>query len=328
MTTDGSGDGGRTPPPKDVRPMLATAAPSLPREPGYAFEMKWDGIRALALVEAGAVAVISRNGNDITDGYPELAALGSAGPARDLLLDGEIVALDDQGHSSFQLLQSRMHVREPLAVRRLMATVPVVYMIFDVLWLDGSNVMAHPYLERRALLEGLALAGTSWQTPPIVDDDGDTALTASRELGFEGVVAKAHRSTYRPGRSREWLKVKHQLRQELVVGGWQPGAGSREGRVGSLLVGYHDAEGLRYAGKVGTGFTDAELDRLTALLAPRERDTSPFVDPDVPRDARFCTPDLVAEVRFSGWTSGHRVRQPAYLGLRDDKDATSVLRET
>jgi bifunctional non-homologous end joining protein LigD len=222
-----------------------------------------------------------------------------------------------------------MHVREPSAVRRLAEQVPVVSMVFDVLWLDGRLTTSWPYRRRRDALESLALRGPAWQTPPVGVDDGAAAWEASRRLGFEGVVAKRLDSTYEPGRrSRAWLKVKHQLRQEFVVGGWLPGRGARTGRIGALLVGYHDADGrLRFAGRVGTGFTDAELDRLGALLAPDRLDASPFADRGLPKETRFVVPRRVADVRFTEWTDSGRIRHPAYLGLRDDKDPADVVRE-
>jgi len=184
------------------------------------------------------------------------------------------------------------------------------------------------YRERRHLLDGLGLRGDSWQTPS-ASDDGAQAFTISRQLGFEGVVAKRLDSRYEPGRrSTAWRKVKHHLAQEFVVGGWVTGQGSRDGRIGALLIGYYDPDGaLRYAGRVGTGFTEAELDRVAGLLAPIGSATNPFADTGLPRDAHFVTPTLVAQVRFTEWTDSGRVRHPAYLGLRDDKPAEDVTRE-
>jgi bifunctional non-homologous end joining protein LigD len=291
--------------------------------------MKWDGVRAIAVVRDGAVRLVSRNGNDVTPAYPELQGIADALAPHDAVLDGEIVAFDASGRASFEVLQSRMHVRDARAVARLAAETPVVYMIFDLLELDGEPLVRLPYRERRARLDALALRGPHWQTPPAAEDDPDAALEASRRLGFEGVVAKRLDAPYEPGRrSPNWVKVKHQLRQEFVVGGYEPGAGGREGTIGSLLLGVHDETGaLRYAGKVGTGFTGAELDRLRGLLAPLERPTSPFVGGGTPRTARFVEPRLVVEVRFTEWTASGRVRQAAYLGQRDDKDPAAVVRE-
>ncbi len=312
----------------DVRPMLATAGATLPSDAGWAFEMKWDGVRALGFVSDGRLRLTSRNGNDLTPAYPELAGLADALGRTAVVLDGEIVALDDRGRASFQRLQQRMHVRDQVAATRLAATIPVAYMLFDVVWIDGQSLIAEPYTRRRAMLEAFRLGDPHWQVPP-TSEDGRAALAASEHLGFEGVVAKRLDSRYEPGRrSRAWVKVKHQLRQEFVVGGWEPGQGSRHGRPGSLLLGYYDGTALRYAGKVGTGFTEAELGRLAGRLHAIERASSPFVDSGaVPRTARFAEPELVAEVRFSEWTVGGRIRQSAYLGLRDDKAPREVVRE-
>lgn len=320
--------------PVNVRPMLATLSEVLPTGEGWAYEMKWDGVRALAVVERGAVRLTSRNGNDVTVAYPEIqhlsAQLGSAG----VMLDGEIVAADEEGRASFQLLQSRMHLRERTAVERMAREVPVAFMIFDVLWFDGHLVVRAPYTQRRALLDELGLRGPAWQTPPS-SGDGEEAFRISKELGFEGVVAKRLESPYQPGRrAASWRKVKHQLRQEFAIGGWVFGESGRAGKVGALLIGYHDDDGvLRYAGKVGTGFTDKELDRLASVLAAIEIDANPFggakpFGPSgVPRDAHFVEPTLVAEVRFTEWTAGGRIRHPAYLGMRADKNSNDVARE-
>jgi bifunctional non-homologous end joining protein LigD len=310
--------------------MLATPARELPHRAGWAYEMKWDGVRAVARVRGGALRLVSRNGNDVTPAYPELQGLAAVLAPHDAVLDGEIVAFDELGRASFEVLQSRMHVRDERAVARLVTETPVVYMLFDLLELDDESFVRLPYRERRARLEALALSGPHWQTPPAAEDDPDAALEASRRLGFEGVVATRLDAPYESGRhSTNWVKVKHQLRQEFVVGGYEPGAGGREGTIGSLLLGVHDDTGpLRYAGKVGTGFTVAELERLRAVMAPLETPTSPFAGGGTPRTARFVEPRLVVEVRFTEWTTAGRVRQAAYLGQRDDKDPGDVVRES
>ena len=273
--------------------------------------------------------VTNRRGNDITAGYPEFAELSAGLDDTAALLDGEIVAIDDGGRPDFQLLQRRMHVRDPTALRSLAREVPVAFMAFDLLWLDGTLITDLPYTARREHLEALALRDERLQVPPASTGDGEAALATSRELGLEGVVAKRLESRYEPGRrSRSWLKVKLVLRQEFVIGGFTAGEGRRSGVVGALLLGYYDADHeLRYAGKVGTGFTDAELDHLAGLLAPLAQDESPFAGSGVPRAARFVAPRVVAEVRFSEWTREGRIRQPAYLGRRDDVDPAQVTRE-
>ena len=309
--------------------MLATLAAEVPSDPGWAYEMKWDGVRALTLVHEGAVRITSRAGRDVTAGYPELHDLADGLGDASVLLDGEIVALNERGRPDFQLLQRRMHVRDATSLRGLRREVPIVLMIFDLLWFDGRQITDLPYTERRRVLEVLGPSGARWQTPPASTEDGEAALATSLELGLEGIVAKRLDSVYEPGRrSSAWRKVKHDLRQAFVVAGWTPGKGRREGGVGALLLGYHDLDGaLQYAGKVGTGFTEAELDRLDALLGPIAQAATPFSGGGVPRDAHFVVPRYVAEVRFAEWTEAGRIRQPAYLGLRDDKRAKDVVRE-
>ncbi|MDQ1511486.1 MAG: bifunctional non-ous end joining protein LigD [Actinomycetota bacterium] len=313
--------------------MLATLVHEVPSGDAWAYEMKWDGVRAFVLVDGvsagGRVRVTNRKGGDITAGYPEFAVIGDELGATEALLDGEIVALDEQSRPSFQLLQRRMHVRDPMALQHLANEVPVAFMVFDLLWRDGELLTDLSYSERRRALEALGVGGTRWQIPPASTELGDAALETSRELGLEGIVAKRLDSRYESGRrSSSWQKIKHALRQEFVIGGWSPGEGWRSGGIGALLLGYYDSDGtLQYAGKVGTGFSEKELERLEALLGPLEQGESSFVGAGVPRAARFVEPRYVAEVRFTEWTAGGRIRQPAYLGLRDDKVAGEVVRE-
>ena len=316
--------------PSNLAPMLATAG-DLPRDDtGWAYEMKWDGMRVLLRVEGGRVQATSRGGNDVTGRFPELRGLGEALGSVEAVLDGELVALDDAGRPRFERLQPRIHVASPAKARQLAASTPVVVMLFDVLWLDGHATTALAYRERRELLERLGLAGPAWQTPPSHDGNGAAVLRTARELGLEGVVAKRLDSPYRPGeRSQAWRKVKVTNGQEFVVGGWLAGNGRLAGRLGSLLVGFHDdpAGGLRYAGRVGSGIDDATRAALEAALAPRRRDTSPFTD--VPRlpDPVWVEPELVVEVVFAEWTSIGSLRAPRFRGVRDDKDPRAVRRE-
>jgi bifunctional non-homologous end joining protein LigD len=324
-------DPNREPMPGHIAPMLATLA-KLPRdESRYAFEIKWDGVRAIAYVDGGRARFEGRRGNDITSRYPELRALGPALGATPAVLDGEIVAFDGE-RPSFERLQRRMHVSNERAVRRLTSEVPVVYVLFDLLWLDGHSTLGLPYGERRKLLDHLALQGPSWQTPAAHEGDGAALLEATRGLGLEGVVAKRLDSLYEPGsRSRAWLKVKNQNSQEFVIGGWFPGQGMRSTSLGALLIGYYESTEpgarLKYAGRVGTGLTQSELSRLLGLLEPRRRDTSPFTPAPRVKEAVFVEPELVAEVRFTEWTRAGVVRNPAYLGLREDSDPRQVVRE-
>jgi bifunctional non-homologous end joining protein LigD len=319
-------DPDREPMPEDVKPMLARSGPLPPEDGRWAYEIKWDGVRAIGYAEGGRLRLASRNGRDITPRYPELRALGRALGAREAVLDGEVVAFDADGRPSFQRLQGRMHLTGEHAVRRLAEREPVTYVIFDLLFLDGHSLMALPYAERRERLAALQLAGPTWQTPAHHVGDGAALLQATGAQGLEGVLAKRLDAPYAPGRrSQGWVKVKNYRRADVVIGGWLPGEGNRAGRIGALLVGYREGEELRYAGRVGTGFTQAELERLQARLAPLERPTSPFAGRQPPRDAHFVEPELVCTVEYSEWTQARTLRQPSYKGLRDDVDPEDVV---
>ncbi len=327
---DPPADPDREPMPARIAPMLARSG-SLPREDGgWAYEVKWDGVRAIAYSQPGELRLESRNLKDITDSYPELFALNAALGSHSVVLDGEIVALDGAGRPSFEALARRMHVASRAQARKLAKDMPVTYVIFDLLWLDGHSLMREPYARRRERLTALGLHGASWQTPEHVVGEGRTLLAATAEQRLEGVIAKRLDSVYRPGaRTRDWVKVKTVARQELVVGGWMPGKGKRSNSVGALLLGVYDDDGLlRYAGRVGSGFSDSELERLSRLLAPLARPTSPFgAGAKPPRGAVFCDPRLVVEVEFANWTAAGSLRAPTYKGLREDKPAEQVVRE-
>jgi bifunctional non-homologous end joining protein LigD len=327
---DPPADPNREPMPQHLQPMLARAG-ALPDNDGrWAYEIKWDGVRAIAYSQPGQLRLESRNLNDTTGQYPELSRLNRALSSHSAILDGEIVAFDPENRSSFAALQPRMHVASKAKAKQLAKSTPVTYVIFDLLWLDGHSLMDLTYAERRKRLAALHLAGESWQTPEHIVGHGTAVLAASAEQGLEGIVAKRLDSTYQPGRrSSSWVKVKNVGRQEFVIGGWLPGEGRRKERIGALLVGVHDGDGaLRYAGRVGTGFTEQELDRLASLLLPLERPTSPFTAGETPpRGAVFCQPVLVAEIEFSEWTRRGSLRHPSYKGLRDDKPAEQVVRE-
>jgi len=307
--------------------MLATTGP-LPTGPGWAYELKWDGVRVLADVGPDGFSLTSRRGNDVRAAYPELDGLAEACP--DILLDGEVVALSD-GKPSFAALQNRMHVRSAGQARRLAATTPVTYFAFDILRLYGVDLTARPYTERRSTLERLGLHGPHWTVPPAFDD-GPATAAAAEQNGLEGVVAKRLGAPYRPGtRSPDWIKVRFGRRQEFVVGGWEHGEGVRAGGIGSLLLGcYDDAGRLDYVGQVGTGFTARKLTELARRLAPLRRSTPPFqlVPPDVRgRQLSWVEPELVVEVEFAEWTPDGRLRFASFQGERDDKDPREVRRE-
>lgn len=313
-----------------IIPMLATAATNVPRDAEkYAFEFKWEGIRAIVETGGGRTKVQSRSLRDITLEYPEVAQWAQE-VRRDAIFDGELVTLDEEGRPSFGLLQRRMGLTTPRDVQRKMVEVPVVYFVFDLLRLDRQWLLDKPYVERRRRLDRLSLAGEHVQVPPFVGGDGQAVLKASRKLRLEGIVAKRLDSPYRPGeRTLDWIKIKNRPRQEFVVGGWTRGEGNRRNALGSLLLGYYDRGRFIYAGRVGTGFDETSLEIARRRLAPLVRDTSPFATP-VPGPAPapvFVEPRLVAEVEFAEWTHEDRLRQASFKGFRDDKAAVEVVRE-
>ena len=323
---DPPADPDREPMPERVLPMLAKLG-SLPSdEQRYGFEIKWDGIRAISYYEPGRFRIESRNLNDITAQYPELRRLGRQLGSRDTVLDGEIVAFDDRGRPSFERLQQRMHLTREAEIRRRAESVPVRYMLFDVLYLEGHSLMGQRYEERREALESMGLEGPSWQTPRYHRGEGGALLDASAAQGLEGVVAKRLDSQYAPGRrSSAWIKVKNKQRQEVVIGGWLPEK-DRPERLGALLVGYHDEQGrFRYAGRVGTGWNAKERARLERALKPLARDRSPFEGKRGPKGARYVEPRLVAEVEFTEWTNEAILRHPSYKGLVKKKPEDVVL---
>lgn len=320
--------------------MLAVSGTPPPDVGRYAYEVKWDGVRAVAHVAAdGTVTATGRRGTDITANYPELAEVGGRFGGHTAVVDGEVVAFDAAGRPSFAELQRRMHVTNP-AERGLTHLVPIGYMVFDLLAFDDRELFGLPYADRRELLDTLDIGdgrsgGPGVHVPPYLRAatraEVDALLRATAEQGLEGLVAKRLDAPYRPGlRADFWLKIKNVRTQEVVIAGWKPGKGRREGGIGSLLIGVYDDMGLRYVGHVGTGFTDAMLDDLMERLAPLERPTSPYVD-EVPRqyarDARWTEPELVGEVEFTIWTPDHRLRAPSWRGLRPDKRPDEVREE-
>lgn len=307
-----------------MRPMLATRGTTVPTGAGWVHEVKWDGMRVLVQVRDGRVLVTSRNENDVTVSFPELAGLGSLAPGagalgrpRDLLLDGEVVAMAE-GIPTFAALADRMHVQSARKAEQLSRRNPVTLLAFDLLRLDGRDLTAEPLSARRAALEGLGVDGPHWQVPATYDD-GPTLLAATEQQGLEGVVSKLLGSRYTFGRrSADWLKFPNRPSASYVVGGWRFETDSTT-RLGAILVGEPTAAGLRYRGRVGSGIAGKEGQRLREVLAPLRADTSPFCD-EVPRvDATGTTwlrPEVVVEIRALGVTRGGRLRQPSYQGER------------
>ncbi|ROO83110.1 bifunctional non-homologous end joining protein LigD [Actinocorallia herbida] len=319
--------------PVDVlEPMLATPG-ELPDDlDRWALELKWDGVRAISRLEHGRALIFGRRGTPITASYPELGALADLLPGHNAVLDGEIVAFEG-GKPSFSRLQRRMHVRAPTTA--LVRAVPVRYVVFDLLRLDDRSLLDVPYVERRAALEELELAAGPVEVPPhLLAEDREQVnelLAYTAEENLEGLVAKRLDSRYTPGRrSGAWIKIKNLRTQEVVIVGWRPGQGRRHGSVGSLLCGVHLDGELRFAGHVGTGFTDDFLDELALLLKPLERSTTPChgeIPRAVEKDAHWVEPLLVGEVVFTEWTPEGRLRHPSWRGLRSDKDPAEVVRE-
>ena len=312
------------------QPMLACPG-ELPRDDaGHGYELKWDGVRAIARIEGGRFSLTGRGGTDFTPRYPEVGALAESLGARRMVVDGEAVAFDPEGRPSFERLQSRMHLASDAAVRLRLREIPVTYVIFDLLWLEGHSTLTLPYRDRRKLLIELDLNGPSWRTPAHREGGGAALLEASAARGLEGIVAKRLDSAYEPGRrSRAWIKIKNHRTQDVVIGGYTTGTGGRAAALGALVVGVHDdAGGLRYAGKVGTGFTDSTLATLGRELRLLRADRSPFEGRQPQKGTVFVEPRLVARVEFREWTRTGTLRAASYQGLRPDVEPRSVVRET
>ena len=302
--------------PRDFAAMLATegTVDNL-KDAQWAFEGKWDGYRLLVDADRGRLQLRARSGRDVTGEFPQLQSLAADLADHHVVLDGEIVALDDSGVPSFAAMQNRDGVSR------------IEFWAFDILWLDGRSLLRAKYSDRRRLLEALA-AGGGVIVPAQLPGDGPEALAHARENRYEGVVAKKRDSTYQPGRrSASWIKDKFWNTQEVVIGGWRQGEGGRSSGIGALMLGVPGPHGLQFAGRVGTGFTDRELDKLKKLLAPLHTQASPFDRPLPVLDARGVTyvrPELVGEVRYSERTADHRLRQPSWRGLRPDKTPNDV----
>lgn len=318
----------------NLKPMLATTgSPGLIRsEENWAFEMKWDGIRAVATVTPEGTRLMSRNGNDLTNAYPELADLGNYVNAEQAVLDGEIVAINKAGRPDFGLLQGRMNLTKRSDIEAARKRIPVHLLLFDLLHLDDTSLLELGYSQRREVLEEAVDAPRDGhiQVPPALDATLDEAIEASKELGLEGIMAKRINSTYSAGRrSESWIKIKHSLTQEVVVVGWRPGKGNRAHKVGSLLVAVPDGVELKYIGRVGSGLTERELAEIGSRLKKMGRKTAPLDDVPAPdaSDARWVRPALVGEVQFSERTSGGKLRHPVWRGWRPDKKPSDVVVE-
>ncbi len=301
-----------------MRPMLASRGTSVPQAGEWIHEVKWDGMRVLAEVRDGVLTLWSRNENDVTVSFPELADVGVL-EAHDVLLDGEIVAMSG-GIPTFAALGDRMHVGNAARARRLAAANPVTLVVFDVLRLDGRDLVSDPWDRRRTALEGLGIGSAHWQVPPVYDD-GQMLLEVTGQQGLEGIISKRRSSPYRPGRrSKDWLKFPHRPTLSYVVGGWRRETGS-DSRLGAVLVGSPTRDGLSYRGRVGSGITGKVAEGSSTSSSRCASERSPFCD-EVPRvDATgtvWVRPEVVVEIAALGVTDGGRLRQPSYQGVRFD----------
>ena len=315
------------PTPPRLLPMLAGGNGIPPNAAEYQFEPKLDGQRVVALTSPEGVVLTNRRGGEITRHYPELAGLAEATAPHSTVLDGEVVTFNEKGQTSFQRLQRRMHVAQPSA--RLLAETPVVFVTFDVLWLDGELLVDRPQRERREVLEGLGLRGRAWQTAPVLDARPEEILEACRQAGLEGFGAKRLDAPYHPGRrSTAWSKIKCGRRREFVVGGWSTGQGSRQESIGSVALGCYDtaeqeAQRLFYVGQAGSGLNEELIRQLHKLFRQIAIPTSPFVNRP-PLKLHHVRPMLVVEVAYSEVTETGTLRQPSIKGLRTDVIAGDV----
>jgi bifunctional non-homologous end joining protein LigD len=325
--------------PKPFGPMLPTLIEGIFARPGWIFEPKMDGVRTLAYVQDGGVELKSRRGNSATVQYPEVVEALRTQRVTSAVFDGEIVATDENGVPDFQQIQARINLSRPKEIERIAAEIPVTYYVFDVLYLNGYDLMKTPLVERKTLLARTIAQGDHLRYIDHVRDDGPMMLEAGRGLGFEGVVAKRGDSLYEPDtRSRAWLKVKDVNEQEFVVGGFTEGEGSRSKTFGGLLIGYYDInDELQFASSVGSGLKDTQLAKIRKQLDELQIDESPFVNPPSVVGNRWraghaatcywVKPELVAQVKFASWTRDGGLRAPVFLGLRDDIDPKNVRRE-
>jgi bifunctional non-homologous end joining protein LigD len=307
-----------------IQLMLATLTDRRDFDADWLLERKFDGERCVARKHRGDVRLESRTAKDLSRTYPEVRAAVAAQPFGELMLDGEVVAFDGE-QTSFGRLQQRLGIASPSAEK--VAAYPVVFCVFDLLELDGDDLRGRPLLERRKRLTESILTSAPLRISEAWHDDSQRRFEQACRSGWEGLIAKRAQAPYAGGRSRDWLKLKCVLEQEFVIGGYTDPAGSRTD-FGALLVGYYEDERLRYAGKIGTGFSAATLHDLGARLRGLESPESPFLDArPIPRGTHWTRPELVAQVGFAEWTSDGRLRQARFVGLRDDKRPAEVIRE-
>jgi bifunctional non-homologous end joining protein LigD len=314
--------------PDVVHPMLATLVDQPFSNPDWLFETKWDGVRAVCFIDNGKVRFVSRNQNELTAQYPELANVAAYVDARQAILDGEIVALDEQGVSRFQLLQSRMGRKRQGEIQRLAAKSRIAFYAFDLLYHDGFDLTACSLIDRKERLEQILKPANHIRYSDHIVKEGQRLYAEIAKIPLEGVVAKRIASTYQQKRSRDWLKIKTIQESEVVVGGYTAPRHSRS-YFGSLVVGLYRDGKLHYVAHVGGGFNEKGLAQIYKLMQPLKTKRSPFlVEPQTNEPVQWIKPRLIAQVKFSEWTSDGHLRHPVFLGLRDDKRPEECTFET
>ncbi len=305
--------------PHVIQPMLATLVDEAFSDPQWLFETKWDGIRAVCLLDNCKARFVSRNQNDLTAQYPELANIAASIDGSRIILDGEIVALDEKGVSKFQLLQPRMGRKNQAEIERLAAKTRVVYYVFDLLYLDGFDLTGCAVLERKNKLEAILKSAKNIRYSDHIIEHGRQLYKEIAKVPLEGIIAKRLDSVYVQKRSRDWLKVKTVLESEVVIGGYTQSRSSRS-YFGALVVGLYDQGKLHYVGHTGGGFNEKSLAQVHQLLQPLKTSNSPFFEKvQTNEPVQWVKPKLVAQVKFAEWTADRRMRQPIFLGLREDK---------
>jgi bifunctional non-homologous end joining protein LigD len=307
--------------PSVIHPMLATLVDKPFSNPDWLFETKWDGIRAVCFLTNGQARFVSRNQNDVSAQYPELANIGDCINGRVAVLDGEIVALDEQGISRFQLLQPRMGRKNAAEIAGLTGKTRVAYYIFDLLYLDGFDLTPCPLVARKTKLQSLIKSGKNVRYSDHILEHGEELYREIARIPLEGMIAKRRDSSYAQRRTHDWLKIKTVLESEVVIAGYTEPRSSRS-YFGALVVGLYDGQTLRYVGHTGGGFNEKWLAQIYQMLQPLKTKASPFAEQvQTNEPVQWVKPKLVAQVRFTEWTADRRLRQPIFLGLREDKKA-------
>jgi DNA ligase D len=311
--------------PRNVAPMLAQLGTNPPTGAGWIYEIKWDGVRTICYISGGQLRLVSRRGLSVDKQYPELAILPHYADAETAILDGEIVALDEQGRSRFELIQPRISVKDPNAIAHMARRSPVTLILFDLIYWNGYDLRDVPLLERKALLKKILKPHDRIRYSEHFETDGAAMLRAAREHQLEGVIAKREDSRYESRRSGAWIKLKVTQQQEFLIAGFTRG---ERKYFGSLALAYHRDGALEYAGNVGTGFDEKMMETIYRQIEPLITKEPPFAGkPDIPRDVTWVRPEVVCEVKFSEWTRDGRLRAPVFLGLRTDVEPSEVVRE-